>query len=485
METKEVHLFPHLTLDAVENIHGFKLCSYLIALEGWRRGLKLTWYKDESELCKLDRLNSSTQGKFYSLSDGEKTHYFFRSRGDKVANKTVRIVQDKVKTKEYLSKAGVPVPLGDSFENDNDIINYAEKVGYPVIVKPLKGSMGKGVHTNITNREELTSVLQELRSRYKYKEYMIEKHYDGNEYRIYVVGDKVIGATNRVPANVVGDGQNTIEELIKLKNIERKKNPYLAPKPIKVDYEVKNLLKISGFNLDSIPAEGERVFLRDKSNLSTGGDPIEATDELSEEVQQIAVDTLKALPSIPHAGVDIIVDPNNNTKGVVLEANATAEIGFHLFPLEGKAKDVPGAVIDYYFPKSKNTVKSSFFFDYNSIIEPLKQWAAEEIVIAKPPVKNEVIKRIIVTGKLKKLGYMNFIRRQALRKGLHGKVQHIDDTTIEIKLWNANEGNIKDFIELCKKGSKKSKVENVQVNELKEDVEIPEKLGFHIISAID
>lgn len=485
METKDVYLFPHLTLHTVENIHGFKLCSYLVALEGWRRGLQLTWYKDESELCKLDRMNSSTHGKFYSLSNGEKKHYFFRSRGDKVANKAVRIVQDKVKTKEYLSKAGVPIPLGDAFEEDDDIINYAEKIGYPVIVKPLKGSMGKGVHTNIADREELMSVLRELRARYSYKEYIIEKHYAGNEYRIYVVGDKVIGATNRVPANVIGDGKNNIEQLINLKNKEREKNPYLAPKPIKVDYEVKNLLKLHGYDLESIPDKGERVFLRDKSNLSTGGDPIEATDELSEEVKQIAVNALKALPSIPHAGVDIIVDPNDKTKGVVLEANGTAEIGFHLFPLEGNAKDVPGAIIDYYFPETKNITKSSFYFDYHSILEPLKEWATDEVVISKAPVKNELIKRIVLTGKLKKVGYMNFIRRQALHRGLHGKIQHLDDNTIEIKIWNANDENMEGFIEVCKKGSKKSKVKDVQVSELRENVETPRKLGFHIISAIN
>lgn len=485
MENTQPKLFDHLTHDVVEDIHGFKLCSYLVALEGWRRGLTLTWYKDETDLCKLDRLNSSTQGKFFSLSDGQKKHYFFRSRGDKVANKTVRIVQDKVKTKEYLNKGGVPIPLGDSFEKDEDIIAYAEQIGYPVIVKPLKGSMGKGVYTNIKDKEDLIEVLQELRSRYKYTEYMVEKHYYGQEYRIYVVGDAVIGATNRVPANIIGDGKNTITDLIKLKNNERKKNPYLAPKPIKVDFEVKSLLKSQGYDINSIPEKGERVFLRDKSNLSSGGDPIEATDELSEEVKQIAVDALKALPSIPHAGVDIIVDPDDNTKGVVLEANATAEIGFHLFPLEGKARDIPAAIIDYYFPETKDASKSSFYFDYHSVIEPLKQWAADEVTIAKLPVKSNVTKQIIVTGKVKKVGYMNFIRRRALKRGLHGLIQHIDDNTIEIKLYNANEENLKGFIDACKKGSKKSKVDDVVVNDLIEDMNKPVKLGFEIISATE
>src|SRR5699024_7844758 len=101
---------------------------------------------------------------------------------------------------------------------------------------------------------------------------------------------------------------------------------------IKIDYEVRNMLKKLNYDENSIPKKNEKVFLREISNLSSGGDPIEATDELSPEVQQIAIDSLKALPSIPHAGVDIIVDPKDNKKGIVLEINATAEIGFHLYP---------------------------------------------------------------------------------------------------------------------------------------------------------
>src|SRR5699024_12201081 len=93
-------------------------------------------------------------------------------------------------------------------------------------------------------------------------------------------------------------------------------------------------LKYAGDALKSMPKSQEMIFLTNKSNLSAGGDPIAA--ELSEEVQQVAVTALKALPSIPHGGVDVIVDPTDKTKCVVLEINATAEISFHSFTLEGK-----------------------------------------------------------------------------------------------------------------------------------------------------
>src|SRR5699024_4134614 len=160
--------------------------------------------------------------------------------------------------------------------------------------------------------------------------------------------------------------------LIKLKNEERQGNPYLKSKPIKVDYEIKLALEEKGLTLDSVIGDGETLGLRKVSNLSAGGDPLDSTDELTDEVKHVAVDGLNALPAIPHAGVDVIVEPEDNKKGVILEVNATAEIAFHMFPWEGKGRDVSGAIIDYYFPETINVKKSLWYFDFHSVLEPLK-----------------------------------------------------------------------------------------------------------------
>lgn len=482
MKNTNVELMSNLTKDVVGDITGFKLCSYLVALEGWRRGLKLTWYKDETSACKMHRAGGSTQGKFFSLSSDERTHYFFRSRGDKVANKAVTICQKKEETKEILGRKGVPIPEGAIFHiDDEEVLAHAEKIGFPVIIKPTNGSMARGVYTNINSIEELKNALEDFKKRYRYKKIILERHYHGQEYRIYVVGDKVIGATNRVPANVEGDGVHTIRELIDLKNEKRQENPYLNPKPIKVDYEVKLALKNNQLTLKSVLEKGKVLHLRDVSNLSAGGDPVEATDELTEEVKQIAVDALKALPSIPHAGVDIIVDPVDNRKGVVLEANATAEIGFHVFPWEGKARDVPGAIIDHYFPETIGREKSVAFFDYHSVIEPLKTWSADEVTISPVPEAKIYGKQYNVSGKVQKVGYMNTIRRQALKNDLHGYSLKRGENEVEVIVMGPDKKKLDDFIDTCYKGSKKSKVEYVK----EKDVEVgraPYKLGFEVFT---
>src|SRR5699024_8683415 len=232
----------------------------------------------------------------------------------------------------------INVPDGRVFDvYDKEITEYAKILGYPVIIKPISGSMGRGVYTNLSDEFELQDALYEFSNHFKTKKILIEKHYQGQEYRIYVVGNQVVGAINRIPANILGDGKSTVRSLIRQKNSDRKNNPYLVKKPIKIDYEIKNSLNSLGYTLDSIPPEGKQVFLREKSNLSSGGDPIDATNVLSQEVKSLAVEALKTLPGMPHAGVDVIVNPDNVKVGTEIEVNATDEIALHILPIDGDA----------------------------------------------------------------------------------------------------------------------------------------------------
>lgn len=482
MDTKKVELMPHLPKEVVGDISGFKLDAYLIALEGWRRGLTLKWYKAETSFCKLERKTGSTHGRFFSLSSKDQTHYFISSRGDMVANKSVMICQSKEETKSLIGEKGVPVTKGKSMSiDDNALFDYADEIGFPVVIKPANGSMGRGVYTNIKTQESLKAAVDDFKTRYRYTKIIMERHYFGNEYRIYVVGDKVIGATNRVPANVEGDGVHTVEELIQKKNNDRQGNPYLKSKPIKVDYEIKVNLKESGYDLDSVLTDGEILGLRKVSNLSAGGDPLDYTDELTDEVKQIAVDGLNALPSIPHAGVDVIVDPEDNRRGHILEVNATAEIAFHMFPWEGKGRDVSGAIVDYYFPESVGARKSPWYFEYQSVLEPLKTWSVDELTISKAPDYSEKVygKQFIVSGKVLKTGYMTYIRKQALKRDMHGYAKKHGNRSIEMTVLGNDKEALDEFFKICKKGSKKSSVENVQMSDINVDG-IPFQMGFEI-----
>lgn len=473
--------FPNwLTKRMLRGVRGFNIDAYLMALEGWRRGLTLTWYADPEEVTNMKIIGFHPLGKTFSLQAGNKgeRHFFYRSRGDKVANEAVDIVHQKHEAKKYFDEAGVPTPKGISFdrETDNhDIIERIQSLSYPLVVKPVLGSLGKGVTTNIQNETELLDAINYVQDRYDdYDQYIVEEHFEGEEYRVYVVGDEVVAATKRVPANVIGDGVSTIEQLVEKKNIDRKENPYLNRKLIKLDETVVKYLEQHTLTILDIPEKGEVIRLKGQANISAGGDPIDATDIISDEVREIAVSAVKAIPNLLHAGVDII---SNGKEHTVIEVNATADVAMHVFPIDGLSRNVFEQVIDFYFPETKEAAKGkSIYFDYKGIINRIQERLASEITLSDAPKGQLYTARYIVSGKVQKVGYRNWIRSQAIKNGLHGYTRNLKNGNVVVVVGGGNQHDVENFENICSKGPRRASVERVK--RLKWNV--PIRLGFEI-----
>src|SRR5699024_1973377 len=135
-----------------------------------------------------------------------------------------------------------------------------------------------------------------------YQDLIIEEYVEGEEYRVYVVDNEVVAATKRIAANVIGDGVSTIKELIEKKNEIRKENPYLAKKLIKIDDPVITYLNKQEITIDDVPQKNEYIRLKGQANISAGGDPIDATDDLDKKSKQLAIDAVKSIPNLHHAG---------------------------------------------------------------------------------------------------------------------------------------------------------------------------------------
>src|SRR5699024_4802264 len=243
-------------------------------LEGWRRGLTLTWYDDLSKKKDMRIVGFNPLGKSFSLSekDGENLHYFYRSRGDKVSNEAVDTVHHKDKAKEYLKKSKVSTPKGIKVNQDinqTTLKKAIKSLKYPLVVKPALGSLGKGVTTNIQSDDELFQAIQQVKENYEdYQDLIIEEYVEGEEYRVYVVDNEVVAATKRIAANVIGDGVSTIKQLIEKKNEIRKENPYLAKKLIKIDDTVITYLNKQEITIDDVPQKNEYIRLKGQANIS-------------------------------------------------------------------------------------------------------------------------------------------------------------------------------------------------------------------------
>ncbi|MGE5629990.1 MAG: cyanophycin synthetase [Caulobacteraceae bacterium] len=261
---------------------------------------------------------------------------------------------NKTLTKSILYEYGIPVPLGKIVKNEQEALEYSEKLGYPVVVKPNFGSHGIGVSINLKNPQE---VLDAYRIAREYENtVLVEKFIKGNYFRVLVVGDKVIAASQRISAHVVGDGKSTISELIEREN----SNPLRGEgheKPltkINIDKVAEQYLKKQNLSLDYIPDMGEVVHLRENDNLSTGGIAIDVTDELHERNKQMVVQAAKII-GLDIAGVDItttdISRPITETGGAIIEINAAPGIRMHHYPYKGTPRNVAKAVIDMLFPE--------------------------------------------------------------------------------------------------------------------------------------
>ncbi|MED3646445.1 acylphosphatase [Halalkalibacterium halodurans] len=462
----------------VRGVRGFNLCAYLVALEGWRRGLTLKWYYNTPSNAELKAIGFNPIGKMFSLSSDERTHFFFRSRGDKVHNEAVDMGTNKEQTKKYLEKEGVPCPEGKRFKEevaDEEIIQYARKLGYPLVIKPTFGSLGKGVVTNINTDEGFKKNLRYVRSTLNYLDVIIERFISGEDARVYVVQDKVVAALKRVPANVTGDGKSTIEELIQKKNEERKKNPHLATRLIKVDEEVHTFLRKEGYSLSSVLKKEELIYLRGKSNISSGGDSIDITDQLPAEIKEVAVKAVSSVPGLVHAGVDLIIKGN---KAVVMEINPTAVIASHLFPMTGIPRNVPKAIVDYYFPETKETIKNNFYFDYKVINNLMSSREVNEIEITNAPIGQIHTKRYIVTGKVQGVGYRRWVRKRALLHNIHGYTKNLDNGKVVIVAASSNKSDLDEFLKSCYIGPDKANVARIKEYEWYN----PIKVGFEIRS---
>ncbi|GIO23430.1 acylphosphatase [Oceanobacillus sp. J11TS1] len=476
---------PQLPNEVTRHAKKTRLCAYSVALEGWRRGLKLKWYTKDSEHFKtMTVFGVNPPGRLYSLSSDTKTHYFFRSRGDKVTNEAVEIGSEKDDTKIWLEKANVPVPKGKGFEadaTDEEIFEYCKALGYPLVLKPTNGSLGNGVVTDINTDEDLQKAIQYVRYELEYPEVIAEQFVSGKEYRVYVVGDQVIAAYNRVPANIIGDGKHTIEELIHLKNKQRKKNARLYSCLIEIDKEIFDFIQSAGYTFESVPPKGEQIFLRQKTNVSSGGDPIDVTDEMSDEYKQVAIKALKAVPGLDHGGVDIIINKDSGI-AVVIELNPTAQIGGALYPLEGKSRNIPAAIIDYYFPETKgtDTSRAKFYFDLPTVLEPLENRSAIEVEVKPYPKGDMYAKKYIVSGKVLRQSYHNWLKNQALDNNLHGHIKKLGNNDIEILIAGTNKNDVDKFKEIIK-GSPNATVSQI----IEKNWNRPVKVGFEVSEAIN
>jgi cyanophycin synthetase len=265
----------------------------------------------------------------------------------------VEIASDKQETNRILGTIGLPVPRQRVVRSLTECLRAAERIGYPLVVKPLDANHGRGVSINLT--EPMQVEVAFAKAREHARSVVVESYIAGEDHRMLVVGHQLIAVSKRVPGHVVGDGEHTLAELVELTNRDPRRGigHEKVLTRLELDHQAERLMAQSGVTRETVLAAGQILYLRSTGNLSTGGTAIDLTDEVHPDNREMAVRAARAI-GLDIIGIDFITPDITKSYreigGAICEVNAAPGFRMHIAPTEGKPRDVAGPVMDMLFP---------------------------------------------------------------------------------------------------------------------------------------
>ncbi|MFZ2213048.1 MAG: bifunctional glutamate--cysteine ligase GshA/glutathione synthetase GshB, partial [Trichococcus flocculiformis] len=331
---------------ALRGFEDMELSTQILLFDAIQKGLKINM---------LDRYDQ-----FISLT--YKNHREYVKKGNMTAKDSYigpLIMENKVVTKKILAENGFAVPhSGEYHSAEAALRDYPIFAGKGIVVKPKSTNYGLGISifkdgASFEGYEKAIHMAFE-----EDEDVLVEDYLSGTEYRFFVIGNETKAVLLRVPANVVGDGSQTIRQLVEEKNKDslRGKN-HRTPLALIGTGELEKLtIQGQGYTFDSIPPAGVTVRLRDNSNISTGGDSIDVTDQMDDSYKKLAVQMAAAL-GVAVCGVDIII-PDHSVPATqaepnygVIEANFNPAMLIHIYPYKGKSRRLTMEILRLLFPE--------------------------------------------------------------------------------------------------------------------------------------
>jgi len=265
----------------------------------------------------------------------------------------VELAGDKEETNRILSQLGLPVPTQELVQTEEGAVHAAHRIGYPVVVKPYNGNHGRAVAIHLTTEEAVRSAFHAAQE--VSRSVIVERFVAGADHRLLVVNGELVAATKRTPGHVLGDGVHTVARLVELVNADPRRGVghEKVLTRLELDTQALRLLALLGYTIDTVPPEGEVVYLRSTGNLSTGGTATDVTDTIHPDNAEMAVRAIRAI-GLDVGGVDFLTEDITRSYkehgGAICEVNAAPGFRMHSAPSEGKPRDVAGPVVDMLFP---------------------------------------------------------------------------------------------------------------------------------------
>ena len=265
------------------------------------------------------------------------------------------LASDKEGTHSILRDMGLPVPRQSMFSSEDDAVYATNRMGYPVVIKPLDANHGRGISINLTTEEEVRKAFHVAKAESRSRHVLAESFITGYDHRMLVVNNELVAVAKRVPGHVIGDGKSTIAQLVDVVNSDPRRGigHEKVLTRIEIDGQANELLEDAGYTEDTVIKKDEVLFLRATANLSTGGTAIDLTDVVHPDNREMAVRAVRAV-GLDIGGVDFITDDitysYKDVGGAIVEVNAGPGFRMHVAPSEGLPRDVSGKVLDMLYP---------------------------------------------------------------------------------------------------------------------------------------
>ena len=340
-------------IDIISNDEQINSRSLVIAHAAQERGM----------VMKSLRLFGKREMGIFSITINDRKIFFETMPPIKVGYVPLLDFDDKLILKEILRKNGFPYAEGEAFQGVSKALQYGERLGFPLMVKPRSGSLSKHITGDIKDEASLMAAIRVTRM-LSY-EFMVERFIPGQVYRISVINNDFLACCLREPPNVIGDGIHTIKELVEIKNNNplrgdvQQKNFTLHK--IRLTEETGLLMSRKGLTFQSIPPKGEKNYLHNKVILACGADIKDVTGMLHPDNVHMFL-MLSKLLKTSIVGIDFICqDISKSYKEqacAILEANSLPYIDMHHFPVFGQPRDLAGYIMDSFLVGTQNPANS-------------------------------------------------------------------------------------------------------------------------------
>jgi cyanophycin synthetase len=314
----------------------------------------------EAEHRNIPVLRLHPNSSLVQLGHGRYQRRIWATRTSVTSGVATDIAGNKDLTNRLLRDMGIPSPAGMVVRTANEAARAANRLGYPVALKPMDGNHGRGVCLDLQNAKQVKRRFPNAKSESRDGSVLVERMVTGKDYRVLVVEGEAIAVAERVPAQVIGDGVHTVRQLVDITNADPRRGVghENVLTRIVLDDQTEHLLAPQGLSLDNVAEAGRVVRLKQTANMSTGGTSIDRTDDIHPDNVEIAVEAALAI-GLDVAGIDFITPDISRSVhevgGAIVEVNAAPGFRMHTHPTEGLPRQVGRAVVDALFPPSAPT----------------------------------------------------------------------------------------------------------------------------------